>query len=132
MANDPYYFTHDATAANDPKIRAMIKKYGVAGYGMFWLILEMMRTQSKYKIDDKEYNWSALAEQMQCTCKEVKAFVKDCTEQFELFIYDEKGFYYSASFLKRMQRLDEIRAKRVRAAEIMHEKRREREGTFVE
>ena len=117
MANDPYYFTHDANASGDPKIKAMIRKYGAEGYGRFWIVIEMLRTQAGYKIEDKPYNWEALAEQMHCTSDALALYIKDCIEVFELFVRDESGFIYSASLLKRMTHLDTIRAKRVRAAE---------------
>ena len=42
MAKDAYYFSHDANARLDPKNQAMICKYGMAGYGMYWIIIEML------------------------------------------------------------------------------------------
>ncbi len=122
MSKDPYYFTHDANASHDPKIQAMMKKYGVSGYGMFWIIIERLRNESGYKLSDRPYNWDALAMQMQCTSEHVKEFVKDCCEQFDLLVMDD-GFFYSGSLLKRMIHLDSIREKRVRAAQSMHDKK---------
>jgi hypothetical protein len=121
MAKDTPYFKHDGNARNDPKIKALIKKHGMSGYGRFWVIIEMFRETNGYKLEDEEYIWDALAEQMQCTSKEVKDFVKDCVEKFKLFIQEE-GFFYSPSFIQRMSHLDEIRQKRKFAAFSMHEK----------
>lgn len=121
MAKDPYYFTHDANASQDPKIMAMMKKHTVAGYGMFWIIIERLRNETGYKIADKDYNWDALAMQMQCTSSEVKEFVEYCTS-LDLFVKDD-GFFYSPALLKRMIHLDHVREQRVRAAKAMHEKR---------
>jgi len=132
MANDPYYFTHDANAASDPKIKAMIRKYGCEGYGRYWIVIEMLRTQAGYKIEDKPYNWDALAEQMHCTSDALALYIKDCIGVFELFIQDEAGFIYSQSLLKRMVHLDGVRAQRVRAAEAMHKIRREKEDAWKE
>jgi len=123
---DSYYFKHDSNARNDPKIKALINKYGMEGYGRFWVIVEMMREDSTYKLADKQYIWNALAEQMQCTCKEVQEFIKDCVKDFELFI-QEDGFFYSSSLLGRMAKLDNIRQKRSYAAQVMHEQRRSKE-----
>lgn len=112
---DAYYFKHDANARNDPKIKALMGKYGIAGYGRFWVIIEMLRESTGYKIEDKEYIWSALANDMEYSIEEVKTFMKDCVNEFNLFV-QEDGFFYSESFLGRMNKLDEIRQKRKFAA----------------
>jgi len=121
MGHDAYYFKHDADAQHDPKIKALINKYKVEGYGRFWMVLEMFRNTAGYKLEDKKYVWEALAQQMQCTVPEVKTFIKDCVEEFELFI-QEDGFIYSMSFLERMSKLDEKRQKAKFAAYSMHYK----------
>ena len=36
------YFQHDFYARNDEKIEELIDKHGLAGYGAFWIIVEMM------------------------------------------------------------------------------------------
>lgn len=112
---EDYYFKHDQNARHNPKIKALIKEYGIEGYGRYWIILESMRRQSNYKIEDKEYIWLALAEDMNITIDEVKKFVQDCVDKFSLFYKDENGFFYSESFLLRMIKLDEIRVKRAEA-----------------
>jgi len=121
MPKDAPYFKHDGNARTDPKIKALIKKYGMEGYGRFWVIVEMLRESNCYKLEDEEYMWDALAEQMQCNAQQVKAFVKDCVEKFKLLV-QEDGFFFSPSFIQRMSHLDEIRQKRSQAAYSMHEK----------
>ena len=118
---DVRYFPHDHNARNDPKIQALIKKYGVAGYGRFWIIIETMREETGQRLKEKAYVWQALAGQMQCSADEVKQFVKDCIEEFELFIQDD-GFFYSESLIRRMAKLEAMRQKKRSAAYIMHEK----------
>ena len=112
---DAYYFKHDAHARHDPKMKALIGKYGIAGYGKFWVIIEMLRETSGYKLEDKDYIWSSLSKDMECSVEEVKQFIKDCVNEFSLLV-QEDGFYYSESFLGRMNKLDEIRQKRKLAA----------------
>ena len=118
---DARYFPHDDNAQNDPKIRALIKKYGMKGYGMFWVIIETMRETRGYKITFKKYVLESFAEQMQCTIEEIKQFIEDCIEEFELFARDD-GFFYSPSLLLRMTKLDTLRFNRQKAAYVMHEK----------
>ncbi len=118
---DARYFSHDSNARHDPKIQALIKKYKVEGYGRFWMIIETMRETTGYKIKQKKYVLESFAEQMQCTVEEVKTFIKDCIDEFELFIQDD-GFFYSESLIERMTKLDYLRKVRQRGAYAMHEK----------
>lgn len=119
MPKDPYYFTHDANASFDPKIQAMMQRYGVAGYGMYWIIIERLRNESSYKLRDKQYNWDALAMQMNKDADEIRSFVKYCCE-IDLFCFED-DFFYSQALLTRMVHLDDIRAKRKRAAQTRWE-----------
>ena len=113
---DAYYFKHDSNARHDPKIKSLIGKYGIEGYGRFWVIIEMLRESTGYKLEDEEYIWDALAQQLQCSVSDAKAFIKDCVEKFKLFV-QEDGYFYSLSLLERMMKLDEIREKRKMAAD---------------
>jgi len=115
MAKDAYYFTHDSNARNDPKIKSLINKYGIEGYGRFWIVIEMLREATRYKLNNKKYIWEALAEQMKIDISEVKKFIKDCVDEFELLSADEHCFY-SPSLLERMLKLDDIKEKRRQAA----------------
>lgn len=40
MAKDTYYFSHDYNARTDEKIKLLIRKHGLRGYGIFWAIVE--------------------------------------------------------------------------------------------
>lgn len=112
---DAYYFKHDCNARHDPKIKSLIKRYGIEGYGRYWILIEMLREETTYKLEDKIFIWEALAEQMHCEVDKVKKFVHDCTVDFELFV-KEDGYFYSPSLLSRMLKLDEVRLKRQSAA----------------
>jgi len=113
---DAYYFTHDYNARHDPKCKALINKYGIEGYGRFWIIIENLRESRGYKLEEKKYVWESLAEQLKCPVEETKTFIKDCINEFELLIQAD-GFFYSESLLERMAQLDGLRAKRQAAAQ---------------
>ena len=42
MPKDCYYFSHDNNARNDEKILCLMAEYGIEGYGIYWVIVEMM------------------------------------------------------------------------------------------
>ena len=116
---DAYYFKHDAHARHDPKIQALIDKYGMEGYGRFWVVIEMLREDSHYRLQDKPYVWGSLSNQLQCPPDTAKQFIKDCIEEFNL-LQQENGVFWSPSLLRRMISLDETREKRKDAAIQMH------------
>ena len=116
---DAYYFKHDSNARNDPKCQALIEKYGIEGYGRFWILIEMIRETSHYRLEDKPYVIRSLANQFKVKPEEVRTFLKDCIEEFNLLCKDN-GYIYSQSLLKRMILLDEIRDKRVYAGKQRH------------
>jgi len=107
MAKDSRYFKHDTNARHDPKIKSLINKTGIKGYGCYWIVIEMLRDSSGYKLEDKSFNWEILAEETKMTIDEARQFIKDCVDR-ELLVMDD-GFFYSMSLISRMQDLDEMR-----------------------
>jgi uncharacterized phage protein (TIGR02220 family) len=114
---DAYYFSHDANARNDLKISAMISKYGMEGYGRFWVIVEVLRESKEFEIEQKQYAYSALAKQMQCTIEQVQEFVNDCINEFSLLKSDGEKIW-SDSLKKRMAAKKEIIEKRRQSANL--------------
>lgn len=102
-AKDAYYFSHDANARNDIKILAMRCAYGSEGYGLFWMLVEMMREQADYKLDIRsKYAFNAFAMQTQYDVEKLKAFISDCIGEFGLFESDG-DYLWSTSLLRRME-----------------------------
>lgn len=112
---DAYYFSHDSNARQDPSILAMRSVYGSEGYGWYWILIEMLREQSEYRIKINKYVWNALAMQMQCTADAAQKFVEDCINEFDLFVSDGE-FFWSESLLRRMTNKDEKSEKARQAA----------------
>lgn len=113
---DAYYFSHDSNARHDPAMAALTLAHGMQGYGMYWMIVEMLREQASYKLPMKSYIYAALAKDMMCTPEQVEEFIKDCIEEYDLFESDG-NYFWSNSLLRRMEKLEETREKRKAAAE---------------
>ena len=124
MAKDVYYFPHDANARNDIKTVNMMSDYGMAGYGMYWFIVETLREAEGYKLQNNKQTWRALARQMCINAQEVEKFIQDCIDDYELFATDGIAFW-SNSLLKRMGKVDEIRMKRSEASRKRWEKNKQ-------
>ena len=61
MPKDAYYFSHDSNARHDPKLGAVRAKYGWAGYGLYWAIIECLRDQDNYSYPNSLLYGLALA-----------------------------------------------------------------------
>ena len=98
-----YYFSHDSNARHDMKIQALRSEHGMAGYGKYWVMIEMLRENREFKLrlNDKVL-FIALSREFECSIDEVKKFINDCIYEFGLFICDEE-YFWSDSLIQRMQ-----------------------------
>ena len=109
MAKITNYFSHDANARNDAKIVNLRMALGAEGYGIYFMLLERMREDANY-MSVKDYNM--LAFDLRVDASKVKKVV----EEFGLFVFTEDGkYFYSDSFLRRMNVKDEKRRRRSEA-----------------
>jgi hypothetical protein len=113
---ESFWFSHDSNARHDPKICSMRLQYGTEGYGLYWAIVEMLRSEADCRLDMNKCTWNAIAMQMQCKPDFVKQFVEDCIAEHFLFI-EEDGMFYSHSLIKRLEKGKDISKKRKEAAE---------------
>ncbi|GAB2540098.1 Lin1244/Lin1753 domain-containing protein [Rufibacter soli] len=111
MANEPYYFSHDANARNDDKILELRLEFGWEGYGLYWAIIEILRERTDYHYPTNAI--AGLALSLNIGKDKLSTFLKRC-HSLELFDENEYGFY-SDSLLRRMNKMEEKRLKRVEA-----------------
>jgi len=84
MAKDTYYFSHDYSARSDQKIKNLIRKHGMLGYGIFWSIVEDLYNNANALQTD----YKGIAFDLHTTENIVKSIIND----FELFVIDEEYF----------------------------------------
>lgn len=87
MKKDAYYFPHFCNARNDSKIIKLRRVLGIEGYGIYFMLLEILREQTDFKypiagIEDLSYEWH--------TSKEKIATV---INDFELFTIVDNEFF---------------------------------------
>tara|TARA_Y100000310_G_scaffold133432_1_gene132444 strand:- start:164 stop:943 length:780 start_codon:yes stop_codon:yes gene_type:complete len=81
------YFSHDCNAQHDPKIIKLIYRYGWAGYGIYWGIVEdLCKETPKHRLQ-KDYGCIAMAKRVN------ESLIKSIVEDFKLFKVDKKYFY---------------------------------------
>ena len=104
-----YYFQHDYNARNDPKLQALMIKYGLAGIGAFWCIVEMLYEQ------DGTLPITSISS-IAYTLHVDEEMLKNIVCKMDLFECNKKIFW-SRSVRKRLGLINEISDIRRKAAE---------------
>lgn len=117
---DAYFFSHDCNARNDPKILALRSVYGAEGYGVYFMLVEILREQPEYRLSVNKYMWNTLAMQMQVEASHLEQIITDCCTEFaengSTLLVNDGEYLYSASLLRRMGKVDDISNLRREAA----------------
>ncbi len=103
---DAYYFSHDSNAKDDPKCMLLIDQLGLEGYGIFWVLVEILRDQPEYKYPIDLV--PILARRYNTSSEKMKAVVLN----YNLFSLDDKDNFFSLSLKNRMSHLESVREKR--------------------
>lgn len=114
------YFSHDSNARNSDKLINVRMELGAEGYGVYFMILERLREEDEYK-SRRDYKMIAFDLRVEVDV------VKRIVEEFDLFELDNE-YFYSLSFLKRMQVKDEKKKKRQSAGKAGANKRWDQES----
>lgn len=112
MIKDAFYFSHDSNARFDTKIIKLRAKFGLEGYGFYFCMLEIMRDNTDYVFNMDDID--TLTIQLQLSIEKIKELINFCV-QIELFEIDNLNILFSDSFIKRMEEVDTLRLKRVKA-----------------
>ena len=98
MAKDTFYFSHDYNSRADEKIKLLIRKHGVLGYGTFWAIIEDLYNNANALRTDYE----GIAFDLRVDENIVKSVIND----FDLFIIKD-DFFGSLSVQRRLEERNE-------------------------
>jgi len=100
-----YYFSHDYASRSDEKIKALIRRHGMAGYGVFWAIVEDLYLNGNRMRADPEGIAFDLRTDAEC--------VRSVLHDFHLFTHDAE--YFGSTSIER--RLEHREAKTIKARE---------------
>lgn len=103
MVKDTFYFSHDYNARNDPKIKRLLAKHGMAGLGIFWAIIEDLYNNANALPTD----YDSIAFDLRTDKSIIESVIKD----FDLFVIDQ--FDFGSTSVER--RLNERNAKSEKA-----------------
>lgn len=96
MAVNNRYFPHDSNAKDDPKCVLLIDDMGMEGYGIYWMLIEVLREQPDYSYPI--VNAMALARRYNTSTESVKQVIY----KYDLFVVEEDRIFFSESLNRRM------------------------------
>lgn len=102
MSKDTFYFSHDYNSRNDVKIKKLLSKHGMSGYGLFWAIIEELYNNTNVLPTD----YDTISYDLRVD----KSLVKSVITEFDLFVFDG-DFFGSMSVQKRLDERNEKSAK---------------------
>lgn len=108
---DTFYFQHDYEPTADPKIQALLHKFGGLGYGLWWRTIEMLHSDEQHKIEHKKYIYLAIAGQMSTSVEVIEEFLFFCIKEVELLNSDGK-YFWSDRVNRNIQKRNDISTKR--------------------
>ena len=118
QTKNAFFFSHDSNARNDEKLVKLRMYHSAQGYGIYFMIIEMMMESTSYQLST---DYAPLAFQLHVDKEQVRAVVED----FDLFQFSDDGeIFFSASLLKRVAPLEDIREQRRQAGIRSGEARR--------
>lgn len=97
------YFSHDADMRNDPKIKALRKKFSFKGYAIWCYLLEVLTDNDYFIISWTELNIELLSGDFDCEPEDLKNIVEYCIKLELLELNDNE--LYSLQLIKRFESL---------------------------
>ena len=85
MKKDAYYFPHFCNARNDSKLVKLRRVLGIEGYGMYWILMEYLAEEGGEIDISDECFLEGLSLDCECESDDLKSFINDCTDNFNLF-----------------------------------------------
>lgn len=107
MKKDTLTFYHDHYARHDEKILCLRATYNVAGYGTYWILIEMLWESEQSKLRHKFV--SGIAHQNNIDITLLNDVITDCIS-LEL-LHTDGEYFWSEAVLRRKAERDAVRAK---------------------
>lgn len=114
---DAFYFPHDANAHADPKMCALIARFGYAGYGLWWTLVERMHDQAGGRFEKFPDFYKGLAFSLQADEALLQALFTACINDFRLLKEDETHVW-SDRVVRNLEERDAKRMKKIEAGRI--------------
>lgn len=115
---DAYYFPHFSNARHDRKVRRVTKELGIEGYGIYFMILEVLRDEVDFRYPMEDID--LLADEFGTSDQKITVVVSN----YQLFEVDANSMFYSPKLIDYMQPYLKMKEQRRLAGIASGEKRR--------
>lgn len=105
MKENTFYFAHDYNARSDVKIKKLLMKLGMQGYGIYWCIVEDLYQNA----NALQMDYESIAFELRVSPDLIKSIIND----FDLLVSDGVNF----GSLSVQRRLDDRQSKSIKARE---------------
>ena len=99
------YIPHDVSMRSNSDVFHMVETEGAAGYGLYWGIMEYLRSQNNYRGDIRAIK--GIARQLKCRIDKAIRVLED----YGLFVIENASFY-SPHLMEKMLPLEKKRAQK--------------------
>jgi len=131
MKKETFYFSHDYSCTNDPKIQALIGEFGASGYGIFWRIVELLHEDQEHRLYLKKYVYMAISSQLKESLDYIKKVIDYSVHTCELF-EQKDNYIYSQRVMDNIEKREEIRLLRSKAGKRSAQVRAQHKVTHFE
>ena len=127
MKKQAYYFSHDANARNDEKILMLRAEHGWEGYGIYWVLIEMMFESADTCLYHSKIKGIAIGHNIDITV--LYQIINTCITE-GLFVSDDNKFW-SESLMRRKGKMQELIDKKSKAGKKGMAKRWGSDNTVI-
>lgn len=111
IKNNADYFPHDADMRNDPRIKALRRKFGIEGYGVYSMLLEFLTDSDYFEFKNDSLSMELVAGDFDIETDKLCEILRYCF-QLDLFQLDAETNVISCKSLDK--RLEPLLSKRKR------------------
>jgi len=113
---DTFYFSHDYDSRQDEKIKKLLYKFNLEGYGIYWALVEMLYQNNGYL----QVECERIAFELRTESDKIEAVIND----FDLFKIKNNEFY-SLSVLHRLKKRKGISLQASKSAKARWDRKRQ-------
>lgn len=112
MKKDAYYFPHFSNARSDSKLLKIRRIFGIEGYGIYFMLLEVLREQTEFRlpiasIEDLAFEWHTSREKILSIINDFDLF-----EIQESLFFSPKQILYLQPYIEKSDRARSAALKR--------------------
>lgn len=111
MAKEAFYFSHDGNARNDIKCMKLRREMSWEGYGLFWALIEMLRSEPDNRLPISAVE--DIAFELHVAKEKIVAIIL----RYDLFKVEDEMFF-SERLCRSMEEYNELKTKRVEAGRL--------------